>query len=417
MNIFVVGAGPAGLITAVCFANKKNTVYIYDKDKSKLEKIKAGKTPFYEKDLGSELGKTEENIKPVFEMGRGFRNAEIIFICVGTPCRSNNKIDLSQIHSACDELADLIRNSTARKIITIRSTVVPGTVTELVGRIEEKSGKKYPEEFGVVSNPEFLRQGNAIEDFLYNNKVIIGSDNSRDADKLKEIYSCFERPIHAMSSKSAEMAKYMNNCFSTTKISFINEMGLIAKEQGIDINEISEALDMRLGQGNFPLKAGCGFGGGYLEKDLKAFIEVSKEYGIEPRMLSTALKINEQLPVLMINILRKKLGKLEGKKIGMLGLAFKKGTDGIRNSRSGQIIDKLESENASIFVYDPKVVDTGLEHAENAQKLIDESDAIVIVSDWDEFSELDYGDKIVIDGRNVVPKEKRGKNYEGICWP
>ncbi len=416
MDILVIGAGYAGLITAACFASAGNTVYVYDKDREKLEKIKQMETPFYEEMLSDMLSKASGNLI-VSDLKSGFEKADVVFVCVGTPCKEDNSIDLSQIHSACDELAGLIKNSDNRKIIAIKSTVIPGTAEELVGRIEKASGKKYPDDFGIVSNPEFLRQGNAIDDFLHNNRIIIGSENREDAEKIKKIYAPFNRPAVIVSSRTAEMAKYVNNCLSSAKISFINEMGLIAKKQGVDINEVSEALGLKIGQGGFPLKAGCGFGGGCLEKDLKAFIEMSEKYGVEPHMLAAALKINDHLPKLMVKRLEDKLGGLENRKIGILGLAFKKGTDGTNNSRSTPLISELKKKNARITAFDPKARIPGIDFSENAQKLVDESDAVVIVSDWDEFAALDYGDKIVIDGRNVVPKEKRGKNYEGACWP
>ncbi len=409
MNILVVGAGHIGLVTAACLANKGNRIYVYDSDKSKLEKIKEGRVPFYEKNL--EI----KGITVVPDLAEGIGSSEVIFVCVGTPCREDGGMDLSQVNSACDEIAGLLGDS--RKTIVIRSTVIPGTTMELAKRIEKISGKKYPGDFGMVSNPEFLRQGDAVEDFLHNNRMIIGSENEKDAETVKKIYEPFGRPVKVVSVKTAEMAKYVNNCFSATKISFINEMGIISKEFGVDINEITDALDLRIGQNDFPLKAGCGFGGGCLEKDLKAFIDASRKQGNEPAVLESALRVNEFMIKLIVDRLEKKTGSLDNRRIGILGLSFKKGTDGTNNSRSIPLISELKKKNAKITAYDPKSRIPDVDFSESAQKLVEESDAVVIVSDWDEFSGLDYGEKIVIDGRNVVPKKKRGSNYEGICWP
>ncbi|MBU1758361.1 nucleotide sugar dehydrogenase [Patescibacteria group bacterium] len=412
------------MITAICFANNGNRVYVYDKIKEKLDKLKASETPFFEENLASNLDKaiSSNNLTPVYNLSEGFEKAEIIFICVATPCKENG-IDLSQLYSVCEELAPLIKSSSSRKIIVIRSTVIPGTTIAFTKKLEELSSKKYPQDFGVIANPEFLRQGDAIQDFLNHNKVIIGSENEEDAKTLKQLYEPLERPIILLSTKTAEMAKYVNNCLSATKISFINEMGLIAKEFDVDINEISQALDLRVGPGNFPLKAGCGFGGSCLEKDMRALLAVAHKENSPSILLESTISVNDSLPIRMVNNLENKLGPLERRKIGILGLSFKRGTDDIRNSRSVPIIIELKRRNATIFAYDPKATEkmksvfSEISYCETAQELIDKSEAVVILADWEEFSDLDYRDKIILDGRNVIPKAKRGKNYEGVCWP
>jgi UDPglucose 6-dehydrogenase len=425
MNILVIGAGYAGLITAVCFSKAKNNVFVYDKDKEKLEKIKAGIAPFFEKDLSSSITHALESntLLPVSNLSQGFENSEIIFICVGTPPKEDDGIDLNQVNNVCGELAELIKHSTSRKVIVIRSTVVPGTTQMFAKKLEECSSKSYPKDFGIVSNPEFLRQGDAIEDFLNHNKVIIGSEIEDDAKKVKELYKPFGRPIHILPTKAAEMAKYVNNCMSATKISYINEIGMISKKLGIDINQITKALDLRIGLGNFPLKAGCGYGGSCLEKDLKALIDLAQKQNTDPILLKSTLEVNNQIIFSIIDSLKHKFGSMDGRKVGILGLSFKKGTDDIRSSRSIPLIEQLINEKALISVFDPKAIEKmksifpNILYSETPQQLVDENDAVVILADWDEFSELNYRDKIIIDGRNIIPKEKRGINYQGVCWP
>lgn len=424
MNLLVIGAGYVGLITAVCFANVNNKVYVYDKIREKLDKIKIAKAPFFEENLDSALLEAVQNnnLIPVFDLSEGFKSAEIIFICVGTPTKENG-IDLGQVYAVFDELAPLIKESASRKIIVIRSTVIPGTTLELIQRLEKLTSKKYPHGFGMVANPEFLRQGNAIEDFHKHNKNIIGSENSEDAEKIKKLYEPFGRPSILFPTKAAEMSKYVSNCFTATKISFINEMGLVSKQVGVDINQIAEALELEIGLGNFPLKAGCGFAGGCLEKDVKALCDMTRKCGSEPLILETVLELNDSLPHAIIRILEQRMKNMNNRKIGVLGLSFKKGTDDIRKSRSTPLITELMKRKARVSAYDPKAMEKmrqllpGVTYHETAQKVIDESDAVVLLTDWNEFSELEYGDKIVIDGRNIIPQHKRSKNYEGVCWP
>ncbi len=425
MNLLVIGAGPVGLVTAVCFANSGKKVYINDKDAKRLKSISSGKPAFFEHELEKGLSRAIRKgaLLPVDSIKEGFADSGIIFVCVGTPTIESGGQDMSQVNSVLEELAPLIRKSKSRKIIIIRSTVLPGTTIGLTKRLEELALKRHPLDFGMVANPEFMRQGNAMGDFLRCNKLVIGSEHKEDAETVRKLYWPFGLPAAMLSTKEAETAKYVSNCMSAVKISLINEIGRISKMFDVDINKVSDALDLRVGIGNFPLSAGCGFGGGCLDKDIRAFLSLAQSHGLDAPILRSALDVNESLPASMADALEGMLGGLEGKTVGLLGLSFKKGTDDIRNSRAIPLIRELQNRGVLIKAYDPKAMGKmkkifpEIGYPRTPQKLIDGSEGVIILSDWEEFSALDYGDKAVVDGRNIVPKEKRGKRYEGVCWP
>jgi UDPglucose 6-dehydrogenase len=387
--------------------------------KERVKAVRAGKPPFFENGLVDLLrsGLKSGKLMPVQSLAEGVGAAELIFICVGTPPAADGRIDLSQLNSVCDALAPLLERADTRKIIAVRSTAVPGTTEALALRLSHSSSKKCPEDFGIVYNPEFLREGNALDDFLHANRVVIGTGHKADGVQLAELYEPFGRPVTVISLRAAEMAKYVSNSLIATEISFINEAGLIAREYGVDIGEVAEALDLRVGMGNGRLKAGCGFGGSCLQKDLLALSDAARRKGVRPLMLEAVLQTNDRMVVRMAELLEKRLGALEGKRVGILGVAFKAGTSDVRNSRAVPLAGGLGKRGAHVRASDPHAVLPGMEMVKDPQELVDWSDAVAILADWPEFASLGYGDKIVVDGRDTVPKRKRGKNYEGICWP
>jgi UDPglucose 6-dehydrogenase len=424
MDILMVGAGYAGLISAVCLASRGHKVSIYDKDESKMSSIMRGDPPFFENGLEPMLRGlvSSGSILPIRSMADGVRGSDVIFICVGTPQKPDGSAELSHVESACDELSSILKTAVGRKLIVIRSTVPPGATARLAARISSASSLSCPDDFGIAMNPEFMRQGNAIDDFLRTNQVILGVEDGRDAAALAEVYSRIRAPV-VVSIRAAEMSKYVYNCMLANQISFINEMGLVGKGLGVDIGDVVRALDLRIGMPGSTIKAGCGFGGSCLEKDTLALSGIARTGGIEPRMMASSIKVNDSMLALMLDILAKRMGGVSGRRIGVLGLSFKQGTDDTRNSRSLALIGLLAKRGALVSAYDPqagrkaKDVFPEISILGSPQEAIDSCEAVAILTDWPEFSLLDFKDRIVVDGRGVVPKEKRGKNYEGICWP
>ncbi|MEM2031004.1 MAG: UDP-glucose/GDP-mannose dehydrogenase family protein [Archaeoglobaceae archaeon] len=412
MKLAVIGAGYVGLVTGIGFASLGHEITFVDVDAKKVEMIGKAEPPLYEKGL-KELMKNLSNYRATTEF-KEIEDSEIVFICVGTPFKDEKKMDLSQLESAALEISKYL----SRQTIVVRSTVLPGTTENLIP-IFEKYGKKAFADFGIAYNPEFLREGNALQDFFNPDRIVVGAEDERSKKILSELYRDFNCPKIFTNIKTAEMIKLVANAFLSTKISFANEIGNVCKKLGIDCYEVFEAvgLDHRISPHFF--KAGLGFGGSCLPKDLKALISKAVEVGEEPRILKAVLEVNESQPLRMIEILKKHLGSLEGKKIGVLGLAFKPETDDVRDARSMVVVSKLLEEGAEIVAYDPKAMENfrkifpNIEYRKSALEVIEEAEAILIVTEWSEFEGVDCKGKLVVDGRRVKVKNAK---YEGVCW-
>ena len=418
MKIGIIGLGYVGLITGVGFASLGNKVFGIDVDEKKIEKINNGESPIYEKDLESKLKEIKENFTATTKIEE-LRDCEIIFICVGTPSKEDGSIDLKYIKQAAEDISKILDSY---KVIVVKSTVIPGTTESLIKIL----GKKVGRDFGLAMNPEFLKEGSALKDFFEPDRIVVGSYDEKTKEILEELYKDFNCPKIFTNIKTAEMIKYASNAFLATKISFINEIGNICKKLGIDVYDVAEGMgyDKRIGR-EF-LNAGIGFGGSCFPKDVKALIAKAKEIGYDPKLLQEVIEINEKQPFKKIEIVKKKVSNLKNKKIALLGLTFKPHTDDIRESRAIPIIQKLIEEDAIIHAYDPKGIENTklifpenekLRYIEDPQEAIDKSDIVLLLTEWPHFRKLDFKDKLVVDGRNVIPKEQReGLNYEGICW-
>ncbi len=414
MNIGIIGLGYVGLITGVGFASLGNKVVGVDIDNNKINKINTGETPVYEQGLEEKLKEVKENFKATTNIN-DLKDSEIIFVCVGTPSKEDGSIDLKYVRRAAEDISKILGSY---RVIVIKSTVIPGTTESLI-KILEKNDKKVGEDFGLGMDPEFLKEGNALKDFLEPDRIVIGSYDEKSKEILAELYKDLNCPKLFANIKTAEMIKYASNSFLATKISLINEIGNICKKLGIDVYAIAEGIgyDKRIGR-EF-LNAGIGFGGSCFPKDIKALIAKSNEIGHEPKLLQEIIKINEKQPLKKIEFLKKHIPNLKGKEIGILGLAFKPETDDVRESRAIPIVKELLKEEVIIKAYDPKAI-------ENFKKLFPQikycspeeilnSEAILILTNWKEFENLDYRKNIVIDGRGIL-KAKEAKIYEGICW-
>lgn len=421
INISIIGCGYVGTVTGACFAKLGNNVIIIDRDKEKIDKINQGISPIYEKDLDDILANNKDKIRADASYNFAIKNSDVTFICVGTPLKKNNNIDLSFIETATVAIGRFLKEKDAWHLVIVKSTILPGTSENFILPLLEKhSGKKAGNEFGLAVNPEFLREGIAVKDFLEPDRIVIGFYDDKSRDVLRELYKDFSCPLVETSLSAAEMIKCASNCFLATKISFANEIGNICKKLDVDTDDVFKGvgLDHRINPAFF--RSGLGFGGSCFSKDVRALITKAREIGENTQILQSVIDVNEKQPVKMIELLEKYMS-LEGKKIGVLGLAFKPDTDDIRESRAITVVDTLIKNGAKVVAYDPKAMDnfkkmfSQIEYASSAEEVLD-TDALLITTEWKEFEDLDFTNKVVVDGRRIEKAEKEAAKYEGVCW-
>ncbi len=427
MKISVIGSGYVGSVTAACFAEVGHEIVCVDIDEKKVEQINAGIPPIYEEGLGDLLRKyAGKKLIATIDYEFAVRETDISFICVGTPSAEDGSIDLSIVRAAATNIGEALAKKKGYHVVVVKSTVVPETTEKFVLPIlEEASGKTAGKDFGVAMNPEFLREGKAVHDFMHPDKIVIGAIDRKSGDLISELYRKFECEVTRTNPTTAEMIKYANNSLLATKISFANEIGNICKKLGIDTYEVMAAVgkDFRISP-RF-LNSGAGFGGSCFPKDVKALIGKAKAIGYSPILLESVIAVNEKQPLLMTEILIRKIGNLAGKKIAVLGLAFKNETDDIRESRAIPVIAELLRLGAKISAYDPLAIENmkqvfpTIEYSGKAEDALKGADACLVMTEWDEFRQLDsefenMKEKIVIDGRRVI--EAKNIDYEGLCW-
>ena len=421
MDISVIGTGYVGLVTGACFAKLGNKVICVDIDERKIDLINYGKSPIYEEGLEDILNKYKERIEATNDYRYAIENSDITFICVGTPSKEDGSLDLSFIRESAREIGLQLKKKKNWHLIVVKSTVLPGTTRDIILPIlEEYSDKKVGVDFGLAMNPEFLREGVAVKDFLNPDRIVIGFYDDKSRKILRELYKDFSCPILETSLSAAEMIKYASNAFLATKISFINEIGNMCKKIGIDTYEVADGmgLDKRIGR-SF-LDSGIGWGGSCFPKDLAALKVWAEKNSLEAKILNSVIEVNEEQPLRLVEILKKYIPNLKEKNIGILGLAFKPNTDDIRESRAIIVVRRLLEEKAIVKAYDPKAIDNfrkifpDIEYCSTAEEVL-ESDAILILTKWEDFRKLDYSGKIVIDGRRLI-EAKTARIYEGVCW-
>jgi len=430
MKISIIGTGYMGLATGVGFASKKNHVICMDIDKKRLEKIEKGKSPVYETGLQDLLERVVEkrNLEVSSDLDYTVKDSDVSFICVPTPSKRDGGSDLKFIDKVSREIGVTLAKKDSYHVVVVKSTVPPRTTEKLViPNLEEFSGKKAGEGFGVCMNPEFLREGSALEDFLNPDRIVIGELDSRSGDVLVELYANFNAPILRTNLKVAEMVKYASNAFLASKISFANEIGNLCKNLGIDVYEVmmGVGLDHRISP-HF-LRAGIGFGGSCFSKDLKALVNKSKTIGYDPVYLEEVLNLNERQPIRIVNLLRKRVGTLRGRNICVLGLAFKPNTDDVRGASSIGVVKELLKFGARVRAYDPRATDNFKElfpdllYCKTAREALRSSDACLVLTEWEDFKNLedkDFGvmkNRVIIEGRKALNPNKV-KDFEGVCW-
>jgi UDPglucose 6-dehydrogenase len=421
MRLSIIGTGYVGLVTAACFAKLGHSVICVDIDPEKVQKINKGNSPIYEQGLDNLLLTYKERITATMDYEDALKNTDVTFLCVGTPSLKDGSLDVSYLKEATQHIATILKDKKTWHLIVVKSTVLPGTTQQIVlPLLEHHSGKKAGADFGLAMNPEFLKEGVAIQDFLQPDRIVIGSYDPRSRTTLRELYKNFSCPFVETSLSAAEMIKYASNAFLATKISFINEIGNLCKKLGIDTYEVATGmgLDNRIGR-SF-LDSGIGWGGSCFPKDVDALITWAKEINEPARIIESVKEVNTDQPLRLITLLKKYIPALKGKTIGILGLAFKPDTDDIRESRAIPIIKELLKNGAHIKAYDPQAMNNfkalypTIEYCTKATDVLS-ADAILITTRWKEFTTLNYQGKIVIDGRRL-DQAKNAKTYEGVCW-
>ena len=421
MKISIIGTGYVGLVTGACFASLGHNVICVDVDEEKVKKINNSVSPIYEKGLEDLLKKYKSNITATTSYTKAVQNTDMTFICVNTPSRGDGSIDLSFADKAVASVASELKNKKAFHSVVMKSTVVPGTTqNHVLPLIEKISCKKAGVDFGLGMNPEFLREGAAVDDFLHPDRVVNGYYDEKTRQLLKELYKGFSCAIVQTNLTTAEMIKYASNCFLAAKISFINEIGNFCKKLGIDVYEVADGmgLDRRI-ERSF-LNAGIGWGGSCFPKDTKALLAWAKKENIASKMIDSTIGVNQDQPLQLIKILKKHVPNLKGKTIGLLGLTFKPDTDDIRDSRSIVLVENLIKEGANVKAFDPKAMSSfkklfpNITYCDTSKQALD-SEAVLIATAWDEFRNLDFKGKIVIDGRRLK-EAKNAEVYEGVCW-
>ena len=423
-KITIIGTGYVGLITGVCFAERGHFVTVVDIDEQKVRSINDCKPPIYEDGLQDLLLKHVGKNLHASSSYASVSESEVIFIAVGTPPLSDGSADLQYIKAAAEEIGLVLQKEHMEyPIVVVKSTVPPTTTRDIVA-LSVKKHMKAP--FGYCMNPEFLREGRAIYDFMHPDRIVIGSCDEHVITKMREIYAGLDAPILITSPTSAEMIKYAANAMLATRISFSNEIGNLCKQLGIDVYEVMEGvgLDSRIGPAF--LSAGAGFGGSCFPKDVSALATLALAHGINPILLRSVIEVNDQQPGVMISLLEKRLGDLAGKQITVLGLAFKDNTDDIRESRALCILELLQGKGAHIQCYDPMAMEHAkqvfppspeISYRDCAGDALDGADACLVMTEWPEFSKLDkeflrMKEQIIIDGRHILDVSYA----EGLCW-
>jgi len=426
LRISVVGTGYVGLVTGSCFADLGHTVICVDSDKAKVASLKKGKAPFFEPGLSEVIRRnTGKRLFFTTDTAKAVKETEVIFIAVSTPPMPNGEADIRNVKAVAETIGGAMDGY---KIIVNKSTVPIG-MSKLVEEIVRKNAKSGIE-LDVVSNPEFLREGSAVGDLFQPDRVVIGAQRRKAAEKVAEIYKSLRCQVLIMDPESAEMVKYASNAFLATKISYINEVSNLCEKVGADIQHVVKgmSLDHRIG-GQF-FNAGLGFGGSCFPKDVAALAHISKLRGAPSRILPDVLDINRGQRDLYFKKVTQLVGPLKGKTLAVWGLAFKPNTDDMREAPSLDIVPRLVKAGAKVRAYDPEATETagkllkGITYCKNAYEAAKGADAILLLTEWNEFKDADFEKLkklvkscVMVDGRNVYdPQEMaaRGFKYEGM---
>jgi UDPglucose 6-dehydrogenase len=423
VKVAVFGAGYVGLVTGACLADLGHDVVVRDIVKSRIDTLRRGEVPIHEHGLVELLERNRERLSFTTDVAEAIEDADVVFVAVGTPPTVSGDADLSAVWTVVDELPRADR----RIVLAMKSTVPVGTGNAVRHRLDERG----LENVGYVSNPEFTAEGTAVHDFTHPDRIVVGAFDPADAEVVVRLHAGIDAPVIACDVNSAEMIKLASNAFLVTRISFINEIANVCEATGADVLKVAEGigLDHRLGP-HF-LRAGIGYGGSCFPKDSLALKQLAANSGYSFQLLNAVIEVNELQKRRVVGKLERHLGSLRGKKITLLGLAFKPGTDDMREAPSLVLASRLEAEGAEVTAWDP--IADGAAHLNGANiassplDALEDADAAVLVTEWPELAELDWGEagkrmrnRLLVDGRNMLDPEllrEHGFAYEGVGRP
>ena len=431
MKIGIIGLGFVGLSFASVLASKGYSVIGVDTDKEKLEKIKNGIVPFYEPKLQSMLRRSLNVGLKVSSNILAIKKCNLIFVTVGTPQKRNGEIDLTMIKNVTNKIGKLLSKTQHKPIVIIKSTVIPGTTQNVILPILQRiSGKNVGKDFGLLTNPEFLRETMAVNDTLHPHVIVLGGDNDIFLKRARRFYSNLHHsvPIVLTNYSTAEIIKYANNSFLATKISFINQIASICEEiPDANIDDVAKTIGLDPRIGNLFLDAGPGYGGSCLPKDVKAIINFSTKAGINPTLLTAVEKTNKQQINSIIKLIKQNIGKIHGRKIAVLGIAFKPETDDIRDSVSVELVNRLIKLGAKITIHDPKAIENTKKIFKNKikyQKVVStavkDCKCAIIMTAWKQYEKINnktiehMAKKFIIDSRRIISDKKLNAKYFAI---
>ena len=432
MKIGIIGLGFVGLSFASVLGSKKYSVIGVDSDIDKVNKILTGKAPFYEPELDNILKNAlKNNLQITTRINLVVNECKLIFIAVGTPQRKDGSIDLTMIKKVVKEIGKNLAKTKNVPIIIIKSTVVPETTIKIILPILEKeSRKKVGKDFGLITNPEFLRETNAVKDTINPHVVVIGGYNDKFTKEIKDFYTKFHKsvPIVNTNHQTSEMVKYANNSFLATKISFINQIATICEAiSGVNVDSVAKTIGLDPRIGNLFLTAGPGYGGSCLPKDVKAIINFSNKYKIKPALLHAVEEINQQQLENIMKTIKKKVGKINNKKITILGLAFKADTDDIRDSISIKLIKLLLKKGAKIIAHDSKAISNTkavlgekIKYTDSINEALKNTECAIIMTTSQEYSKINNNKlklmkkRVIIDSRRLLVNHDLDIDYSAI---
>lgn len=417
--VSIIGTGYVGLVSGVCFAELGHRVLCVDTVKAKVESINAGNPPIFEEGL-------EEMLRRHLASG-SFRatsdytevpGTDITFLCVGTPSHDDGSLDLKYLLKATEDLGRALSGKKGRHTVVVKSTVPPNTTRDVVGPLLLQTSGRRLGDLGLAMNPEFLKEGMAVKDFLNPDRVVIGALDDRSYQEVAALYQAIKAPVLRTDPSTAEMIKMASNAFLAARISLVNELGNLCKSLGLDFREVAKGVGMDPRVGPLFLKAGCGFGGSCFPKDVRSIRAQAHSLGVRTDLLDATLSVNERQPRRVIELLERRT-EVYGSTVAVLGLAFKPGTDDIREASSLTVVAELLRKGAKVRAYDPQAMDNfrrefpQLTYCASARECLKGADSALILTEWQEFSDPSlYGSMLVVDGRGVT----KTNNYEGICW-
>lgn len=429
-RVGVVGIGYVGLATGIALAKSGNRVVLADSDSERVNAVEAGRAPFYEAGFDTALRSLRRRnaLRATEDTSEAVKGARFVFLCVGTPSREDGSLNTDYLVRAASVIGDSLPSAGKRSVVVVKSTVLPGTTEDRVVPALEKHSGARPGEFGVCVNPEFLREGHALEDSLSPSHFVIGQSDARSGDALLSLFPHLRCRILRTSVRIAEAVKYATNSFLATKVTFANELANICTRLGLDVDDVIRGvtLDPRISPHH--LKPGPGFGGSCFPKDLRALVSFARTVGYDPALLTSVLEVNERQPLELVRLLQEEVGSIAGKRVAILGLSFKEGVDDIRESKALALAAALLHHGAAVVGYDPRAgpgfarAAPGVTVVESVEAALRAADACVVQAAWPEFSRLRSKDfsgmttRVVIDARRTWPSGRlpKGIRYRRI---